>query len=222
MNSIDIIDIGTKKKDLPDPSTINFESLPTYLSIAKRIICKHANKIKPGLANEIMKNEDAISNIASNIIMGDWIFNGKGTLEGWRSQMGKWAIYNYITRADKRYKKSAYSLDSLRTFGDGHSSCYYDVLSKDDDEAIKTTDKYEVIKKLIDELMEIAQISDRQREVLRLHYLEGKSVNEIIHHHGGRTRQNVSILLQRGVAALTKAAKTDPKYEDIFKNEVLS
>ena len=222
MNSIDIIEIGTKKKELPDASTVNFESLTTYLAIAKRIVCKHANSIKPGLANEIMKNEDALSNIASNIIMGDWIYNGKGTREGWRSQMGKWAIYNYITRADKRYKNVQFSLDSPHTFSDGHSACYYDILSKDEDEGVNKTDKYEVIKKLIDELMEIADISDRQREVLRLHYLEGKSVNEIIHHHGGRTRQNVSVLLQRGVAALTKAAKANPKYEDIFKNEVLS
>jgi len=227
MNNIDLLEIGDKKK-LPNPNDVAFASLDSYLTIAKKVVCKHADKIRPGLSAEILRNEDALANIAHAIMMADWQFNGKGTLNGWRSQKGRWALMGYIRRAKKRNSNSAMSLDlnisdttafrheDTRTFHDSVSSKCQTPL-----EEVSEKNRQEVFRVLLVEMMDEACLSTRQRQMIQLHYLEGVPVSEIVETDKS-SRQNVHLLLQKGLAALAEVVENNPRYKRIFENEVLS
>ena len=224
MHGIDLLDIGDKKK-LPNPNDVAFGSLDQYILIAKKVVCKHADRLRPGLSAEILKNEDAISNIAHAIMMADWQFNGKGTLNGWRSQKGRWALMGYINRSKKRNQNSAVSLDSTISCAVGYDSetnFHGSIRSTHvtPDEEVSEKERQETFKTMLVEMMDEAELSTRQREMIQLHYLQGISVAEIVDGHGS-SRQNVHQLLQKGMTALVEVASENPKYRKVFENEML-
>ena len=51
-----------------------FDSLDSYIQLAKKTISKFAPKFYNGLAAEMLSNEDAISDIATAIMSADWKF----------------------------------------------------------------------------------------------------------------------------------------------------
>lgn len=227
MHNIDLLDVGDKKK-LPNTDDVAFSSLDQYILIAKKVVCRHADRMRPGLSTEILKNEDAIANIAHAIMMADWQFNGKGTLNGWRSQKGRWALMGYIRRSKRRNETSAVSLDAqisstnvFRHDSDAnfHSSVSSNVMTPDDE--VSEKEKQETFKSILLEMMDEASLSTRQREMIQLHYLQDISVAEIVDNHNGSSRQNVHQLLQKGMTALVEVASTNPRYRKVFENEML-
>ena len=94
--------------------TRQFEDLNTYILLAKKVISKFAPNFYSSLRNELLNNEDAISDIASALMTADWKwdknrtgFNGKSkTRYSYRNQCGLWAIKTYVTNKYKKKKNS--------------------------------------------------------------------------------------------------------------------
>ena len=94
-----------------------FDSLPTYIALAKKTISKFAPKFYNGLSTEMLKNEEAISDVATSLMYADWRYDSdrsgktglKKTLYSYRNQCAIWAIKTYITTRYK--KKKNFSLD---------------------------------------------------------------------------------------------------------------
>ena len=82
-----------------------FDALSTYISLAKKTISKFGPKFYNGLSMEMLKNEEAISDIATAIMYADWKwdsnrvgFNGKTKSKySYRNQCGLWAIKTYLS-----------------------------------------------------------------------------------------------------------------------------
>ena len=76
--------IGNQKIEYKDHSQLEFDSLNTYITLAKKSISKFSNQFYNGLSSKMLKDEDAISSIANAIMMADWRWddnyqNDKGT-----------------------------------------------------------------------------------------------------------------------------------------------
>jgi hypothetical protein len=101
---------------------IQFDSLATYISLAKKTINKFAPKFYNGLNKDMLSNEEAVSDVATAIMYADWRFdpnrpgkNGdKKTLYSYRNQCAIWAIKTYITQKykDNNKKIKVHSLDN--------------------------------------------------------------------------------------------------------------
>lgn len=114
--------VGDQKISYKNHSTIEFESLNTYLLLAKKAISKFANSMYSGLSTKMLKDEEAISSVANAIMMADWRWddnyqntkNTKKTKYSYRNQCAIWAIQTYITKNYKhqrKTKKKVFSLD---------------------------------------------------------------------------------------------------------------
>ena len=99
-----------------------FETLEVYTNLAKKIISKFAPTFYIGLRKELLSNDEAISDIASAIMMADWKWdaNRKGhegqskTRYSYRNQCGIWAIKTYISsKYKKKNQYSKLSIDSM-------------------------------------------------------------------------------------------------------------
>jgi len=76
--------IGNQKISYKNHESIKFDSMQEYIVLAKKCISKFANSISNGLATKMLRDEDAISGVASSIMMADWRWddnyqNEKGT-----------------------------------------------------------------------------------------------------------------------------------------------
>ena len=98
----------------------SFDSLSTYISLAKKTISKFGPKFYNGLSTEMLKNEEAISDVATALMYADWRFdeNRKGktglqkTLYSYRNQCAIWAIKTYVTTKYKQRKNSSIDQDN--------------------------------------------------------------------------------------------------------------
>ena len=96
-----------------------FETLQTYINLAKKTISKFAPSFYSGLRNELLSNEDAIADIAQAIMTADWKwdkdrvgYEGKSkTKYSYRNQCAIWAIQTYMSNKYKK-KNMSMSLDS--------------------------------------------------------------------------------------------------------------
>ena len=74
---------------------VEFDDLKVYLNLAKKTI----NKFGGSLAKEMLRSEDAISDVASAIMQGDWKWDAnrtgktgqKKTRYSYRNQCAIWA-----------------------------------------------------------------------------------------------------------------------------------
>ena len=64
--------VGKPKIDYKNHKDISFDSLNSYILLAKKSISKFANQFYHGLASKMLKDEDAIANVANSIMMADW------------------------------------------------------------------------------------------------------------------------------------------------------
>jgi len=188
--------IGKQKIKYQDHSNIKFENMDFYLDLAKKIISKMAPSFFQGLSKEMLKNEDAISFVASSIMMGDWRWKNKESnisdeqnekqyksLYSYRNQCGIWAIKTYVT---KKYKQN----NTKKKINISHSINY----AEDDvclENIIPDKEQRDPIDILIDQetcsnmsndiraLLNLSDISDKQREYIRLYYYEDMTLEEI-------------------------------------------
>lgn len=185
-----------------------FETLEVYTSLAKKIISKFAPTFYVGLRKELLSNDDAISDIASAIMVADWKWdaNRKGhegqskTRYSYRNQCGIWAIKTYIS--NKYKKKNQYSKLSIDSMSKDELNTYAsnipDKSISDPYEIISSKEESDNLKQDIQKLLDSNILSDKQRNQIYKYYFENKTLVEIGKEYGV-TREAIRQNIQKGL-----------------------
>lgn len=179
-----------------------YDSLATYINLAKKTISKFGPKFYNGLSTEMLNNSDAVSDVATAIMYADWRFDPsrtgksgqKKTLYSYRNQCAIWAIKTYVTN---KYKKSNNTISLDFNMNDDEVSMHSAIC---DDKAIDPLDMViqdEESRNLSDNLsilLECDELSDKQKNQIRMYYLEGHTLSYIGKYFGvsrEAVRQNI-------------------------------
>lgn len=206
--------IGNQKIKYKDHTKIEFDSLEQYLTLAKKIISKFANGFYQGLASKMLNDEDAISSIANSIMMADWRWdqdykNKQGTKKNkysYRNQCALWAIQTYITKNKKT--NDVYSLDYYIDNETTLSSYTPDHKSQSPDNIVEEKENKEILSSLVNELLSLEFLTDRQKDYLRLYYMEGYTFEKIGKKYG-ITREAVRQGLNKTVELIKGYVKNE-------------
>lgn len=190
--SVYIESIGNQKISYPDHKNIEFYSLSEYITLAKKSISTFANRFYHGLAAKMLRDEDAVSNIAYAIMLADWRYDenhtGKNkqtkTRYSYRNQCALWAIKTHISKNRKTKKASMlpYSLDYVSSHNDNDNDAYAyvtDTKSLPPIEDLIHNEEVENHCLLIDNLLENPNLSTKQKEYIQLYFLEGYTYDQI-------------------------------------------
>lgn len=209
--------IGKQKIAYKDHQNIQFDSLSTYIILAKKAISKFANSFYNGLSVKMLKDEDAISAVANAIMMADWRWddnykNDKGTKKtkySYRNQCALWAIQTYISKDSKHKKKhkKVYSLDfTIDNHEDGAnlSSITSDLSELSPEDLAIEKESKEHLSDLINQLLSLDCLSARQKEYIRLYYFESYTFEKIGKKYG-ITREAVRQGLNKAISNIKEA-----------------
>jgi len=168
--------------------TRTYDSLDSYINLAKKTIVKFGPRFYNGLSAEMLQNNDAVSDVATAIMYADWRFdpnrpgkNGqKKTLYSYRNQCAIWAIKTYITNKYKKSNEAHMSLD----FSDKDSdsvlySTITDHKSQDPADILIQEEERANLSKNISDLLEHSILSDKQKTQLKMYYLENHTLSYI-------------------------------------------
>jgi len=206
--------IGNQKIEYKDHKDIEFETLDTYLLLAKKSISKFANQFYQGLSAKMLKDEDAVASVANAIMMADWRWDEnysskegtKKTKYSYRNQCAIWAIQTYITKGYKKPKhvKNVYSLDFTDVKEESDSYSYIDNNQKTPDDILEEQEDKLQLKNLIDNLLSLDCLTDRQKDYIRLYYFESQTFEKIGKKYG-ITREAVRQGLSKAISIIKNA-----------------
>lgn len=164
-----------------------YDSLDTYINLAKKTISKFGPKFYNGLSIEMLKNNEAISDVATAIMYADWRFDPtrtgkegqKKTLYSYRNQCAIWAIKTYLTN---KYKKNKDNISLDFNMQDSDISIYATMADKKSSDPLdilieKETDSN--LAKTINDLLEHGNLSDKQKQQIKMYYLENNTLSTI-------------------------------------------
>jgi len=183
--------IGNQKISYKDHNDIKFDSLKTYVLLAKKAISKFANQIYNGLSSKMLKDEDAIASVANAIMMADWRWdenyqNEKGTKKtrySYRNQCALWAIQTHVSKRSKKSKKynNVYSLDYISESDDSLSAHNYTEDNKmlSPEQIAINNEENETLKNLINAMLDSGCLTDRQKDYIKLYYFEDYTFDKI-------------------------------------------
>jgi RNA polymerase sigma factor (sigma-70 family) len=183
--------IGNQKISYKDHNDIKFDSLQTYVLLAKKAISKFANQIYNGLSSKMLKDEDAIASVANAIMMADWRWdenyqNEKGTKKtrySYRNQCALWAIQTHVSKRSKKSKKynNVYSLDYISESDDSLSAHNYTEDNKmlSPEQIAINNEENETLKNLINAMLDSGCLTDRQKDYIKLYYFEDYTFDKI-------------------------------------------
>ncbi len=186
--------------------TRQFEDLNTYILLAKKVISKFAPNFYSSLRNELLNNEDAISDIASALMTADWKwdknrtgFNGKSkTRYSYRNQCGLWAIKTYVTNKYKK-KKHKLSIDNISNDEMKTYACHIqDTSVCNPAEIVSQKEQAQQLRTIINKLLDSSILSDKQRNQIKKYYFENKTLLQIGKEYGV-TREAVRQNIQKGL-----------------------
>lgn len=186
--------VGKQKISYKDHSNIEFDSLHNYIILAKKAISKFGNQFYNGLSAKMLKDEDAIANIANAIMMADWRWddnytNTKGTKKtkySYRNQCALWAIQTYVTKnhkfASTKPHKNVVSLDFNIGSEDDSStieSLTQDYKAESPLDILIKAEQQQDLTDTINNLLSLDCISTRQKDYIRLYYFDGYTFEKI-------------------------------------------
>lgn len=162
-----------------------FETMGTYITLAKKVISKFGPHFYSGLAKEMLNNDEAVSDIATAIMNADWKYDpdkptlsgNKKTLYSYRNQCGLWAMKTYVTNKYKNSKKISldFSIDNqsaiVNNIIDHKNQCPAYIVEKQETENNLNKD--------INNLLKISPISEKQKDQIKLYYLKGMTLSQI-------------------------------------------
>jgi RNA polymerase sigma factor (sigma-70 family) len=205
--------IGKQKIKYKDHSNMSFDTLDNYLHMAKKAISKFANKIFSGLSKNMLKDEDALSHVATAMMMADWRWDDnyesktgtRKTKYSYRNQCALWAIQTYASK-DKN-KKASYSLNH-EISNEDTSDMYSFIEDKrfvDPYIQIEANEYQENLSSIIKELISSERLSDRERDYINLYYFEGETFEKIGKRYG-ITREAVRQGLNKAIKLIRSCA----------------
>lgn len=190
-----------------------FETMDTYILLAKKIISKFAPNFYSSLRTELLSNEDAIADIASSLMTADWKWdknrvghNGQSkTRYSYRNQCGIWAIKSYVSNKYKK-KNRRFSIDNIsdsdmKTF----SSHIVDRSLCDPQQIVEKEEDQKVLKTTIDSYLNSKAITEKQKNQIRKYYFEDKTLIEIGKEYGV-TREAIRQSIQKGIKNIKEYA----------------
>ena len=187
-----------------------YDSLSTYISLAKKTISKFAPKFYSNLAKEMLSNDEAVSDIATAIMYADWRFDpnrvgktgNRKTKYSYRNQCAIWAIKTYITNKYKKQKKDTVSLNfSLDNDNDQIGSSIQDPKSYDPIDIAISNEKTEAYKKYIQCIFDSGLLTKKQISIIKLYYLENETLASIGKKFGV-SREAIRQNLKRAIALI--------------------
>lgn len=184
-----------------------YDSLSSYVNLAKKTISKFGPKIYNGLSKEMLKNEDAIADVAYAIMLADWKYdeNRTGKITGkkktrysYRNQCAIWAIQTYATKSKK--KKNILSLDN--NIQSDSDNTYEALLSDSVDNQplhnIINEEKLQLTNDLVQMIFESNILSDKQKSQVQMYYFKNMTLQQIGDHFGV-TREAVRQTLKNSI-----------------------
>lgn len=165
-----------------------YDSLDSYINLAKKTIVKFGPRFYNGLSAEMLKNNDAVSDVATAIMYADWRFDPnrvgksgqKKTIYSYRNQCAIWAIKTYVTN---KYKKTLDTSISLNFNDKDSDSFLYSTIpdSRAADPAQILIEKEEAtnLSANIDSLLNNPVLSDKQKAQIKMYYLENHTLSYI-------------------------------------------
>lgn len=183
-----------------------FDTMSTYILLAKKVISKFAPNFYASLRNELLKNEDAIADIATAIMYADWKwdssrvgFNGKTKSKySYRNQCGLWAIKTYLSNKYKK-KNQHFSLENMdQEYDTNFIENVIDHRSADPGDIVAEKEGSESITSLVKDLLHSPIISDKQRDQIYQYYFQNKTLSQIGEEYGV-TREAIRQNIQKGI-----------------------
>ncbi len=200
---MDIVNIENPKKHPIDHQNIQFESLSTYLDIARKMIISCAPNLRSGLREEMLASEDAISRIAESIMRADWQFNGVGNISGYRSYRAVCAMKSYMSTKKQNHKRHGVIL-SLDHDMDNNGRRFQDIVPA----PIKHSEPYKNIQdQEVYKLLDTNNITLLQKQRIYNYYIDGLTLSNIAT-KSGVTKQAVSLSIKNGLANIKKAKQS--------------
>jgi RNA polymerase sigma factor (sigma-70 family) len=200
--------IGKQKITYKDHTNITFDNLDDYLILAKKAISKFSHP----MSKKMLKDEDAISLVANAIMMADWRWDEnyqskqgtKKTKYSYRNQCAIWAIQTYLSKEYQKNKKydKIYSLDYV---SESEDSIAHNLV-----EDKKNLTPYEIAIKnekedntsgLVEIILSLDCLSDRQKDYLKLYFLESETFENIGKKYG-ITREAVRQGLNKAILTI--------------------
>lgn len=187
-----------------------FDGLDTYINLAKKTISKFGPKFYNGLSSEMLRNSDAVSDVATAIMYADWRFDperkGKGgqqkTLYSYRNQCAIWAIKTYITNKYKKRKDMSLDFDKDDTSYNLNSTIV-DHKNPSPLNIILDKERTENISKNIQALLNTTDISDKQRDQIKMYYFDNETLSAIGIKYGV-SREAVRQNIKRGIDTIRR------------------
>jgi hypothetical protein len=206
--NVDLVGIGHSVNGCNEEQML---SLQDYLVMAEKIIRHVAPKLRAGLADEMLKSEDAISNVATKLMIADGKWNGKGNIGGFRVERGMFAIRDYMTR-DVAAKKNGqqYSFSHPIKGSDGAGETEFGE-TLEDEEAKTSLDKLveNEDKELLNRLLGSGIVSIDEEYCIRGHYLDYKT-HICLGAELGVSKQRVHQLINQGILNLRRMVNGNP------------
>jgi len=180
---VDILQVKKPLTTYPDVKHKQFESLSTYLEIARKIVCDYAVKYSSLFIKDILNNDDTMSYIAHSIMLADWMWDadhqdgqcGAKTKKSYRYTSAIWAIKGYIARKYRNKHKHTLSLFTpIRT--NNYDELYLHNLATDNEETnnphniVSQQDLVNHIYNTLDRMVGDNCISVKDAQIFRLRY----------------------------------------------------
>lgn len=180
-----------------------FESLSTYINLAKKTINKFGTK-------DMLYNDDVISDVANAIMVGDWRWdenrvgkNGqKKTKYSYRNQCAIWAIKTYLSKRYKNQSKKMLSLDSPTSQDSDMDFTNYLISNEADPSDNLMNDEYHKnLSKDIKDILNSNIINTQQKQYIELYFFKGYTL-EKIGNMFNLTREAVRQNINKGLASI--------------------
>ena len=188
-----------------------YDTLETYINLAKKTISKFAGKMYPSLVKEMLNNDEVISEIAEAIMIADWKWDEnrvgkstgmKKTIYSYRNQCAIWAIKTYATKQYKNNKKYQDQIDKYLSTYNSDQVIYSDPTQKE----IEEKEYYTNLKHDMSQLLDMSPITDKQRDIIKQYYYDNKTLAEIGRTYGV-TREAIRQNLNKSLNTIREHAK---------------
>jgi len=175
---------------------VEYFTLSQYIDIVKKCIAAFCTR---SMASSMLNDEDAISFMVEELIVGTAAFNNHGSLQGYLCLRAKWGIKRWVALQKKSVRN--YSLDYVP---ENHTKTLYEsVMDPNSPDPTNNTEQnyYDSVSNIMN------LITERQRECLSMYLLDGLRQTDIARKLG-ISREAVRQHLNNGLTKIKNSEVT--------------
>lgn len=182
-------------------------SMGEYLEITRKLAYSLVPMFGLNTIHRIVNSEDVLSNIATELMIGDWRFDGRGHKEGFRKKTVEWAIRHYLARAKGVGKRKQVSINHDINWSNGEGatlgSVLYEMTSKEPEASVRMED--EETRDMLNGLILSGILTDKQFDSIKEYYVNGKSMSAIAKEKN-ISKEAVRLSIKHGITKLKELA----------------